>query len=181
MKNLAGNKSADEVILEELYLANIPAVKVEGSVGEVPYTYVGKLGKWTFRRAWYYWIASVEDTEKGLPLGEALALHNKKHPVKDTTLGKVIRSGGHAGGPSPDEYGANPFDTEELNTQLESLGYKKEYSEFLKESYIHISVGEISGLCNEGKLSIERYVSFYHIDEQIGLTEFAKALNGSIT
>jgi hypothetical protein len=29
MQNLAGNKEADKTILEELYLANIPAIKVE--------------------------------------------------------------------------------------------------------------------------------------------------------
>lgn len=54
MKNLAGNDQADRIILEELYLANIPTVKVDKHDSEVPYSYIGKIGSWTFKRAWYY-------------------------------------------------------------------------------------------------------------------------------
>jgi len=53
MKNLAGNSNADETILEDLYIANIPAVKVKDVKSEVPYTYIGKIGKWKFHRSWY--------------------------------------------------------------------------------------------------------------------------------
>ncbi len=181
MKNLAGNQKADETILEELYFANIPAIKVEINKGEVPYSFVGKIGKWTLKRAWYYWIASVEDDEIGLPLKIALELHNKKHPTKDDILGNIIRCGGHAGCPSPDEYGAQPIYNDELDKQLERIGYKKQYSDILKKEYIPITVGEVSKLCNEGKLTIERYVDCYHIDEQIGLNEFAKAINEALS
>jgi hypothetical protein len=181
MKNLAGNQKADETILEELYLANIPAIKVEINKGEVPYSFVGKIGKWTLKRAWYYWVASVEDNDTGLSLKTALELHNKKHPTKDDILGNIIRCGGHAGCPSPDEYGAQPIYNEELDNQLEAIGYKKQYSDILKKEYISITVGEVSKLCNEGKLTVERYVDCYHIDEQIGLNEFAKAINEALS
>jgi hypothetical protein len=176
MKNLAGHQKADETILEELYLANIPAIKVNHHQGEVPYSYVGKIGKWTFKRAWYYWIVSVEDGEMGLPLKIALELHNRKHPTKDEILGKIIRSGGHGGCLSPDEYGAQPIYNDELDKQLESIGYEKHYCEFINKDYISITVGEVSKLCNEGKLNVERYVDYYHIDEQIGLNEFANTI-----
>jgi len=137
MKNLCGVPSADETILEELYLANITSVKCPKNDGEVPYSFVGKVGKWTLKRAWVYWVASVEDDADGLPLKKALELHYKKHPIKNENLGRSIRCGGHAGSPSPDEYGAQP-------------------------------------IYNEGKLTVERYVNCYHIDDLIGLKEFAK-------
>lgn len=181
MENLAGVKNADETILEELYLAGIPAVKVERSTGEVPYSYIGKVGDWTFRRLWYYWSASVEERIKGLPFDVAMALHNRKHPVSEITgsnkkLGGIIRTGGYAGGISPDEYGAQPVYDKEYEEQLEKLGYKKEYHQFAPNGTFSLNVGEISKLCSEGKLTVKRYVDCYHIDEQIGLNEFVKTI-----
>ncbi|MFA5366317.1 MAG: hypothetical protein WC333_00140 [Dehalococcoidia bacterium] len=136
MKNLAGNKEADKSIKEELYLAGIEAIHVGGTVcSEVPYSIIGRIGYWTLTRAWYYWIATVERLEDGLPFEEALKLHNTPNPVdKDGLLGHLIRVGGHCGCPSPAEYGAR--------------------------------------LADNGK----RYVDGYHIDDQIGLNEFAKVL-----
>jgi len=176
MINLAGNKDADKHIKEELYLAGIEAID-QKSEGEVPYTIVGRLGNWKFRRAWYYWVATVERDEDGLPLVVAMGLHNTPHPADNKKkLGDTIRSGGHCGCPAPNEYGAQPVYNEELDEQLIKLGYKKEYFKPLDKSFIHISVGEVSRLCNEGKLTVERYVDCYHIDDQIGLLEFAKTL-----
>lgn len=176
MINLTRNENVDETILEELYLANIESIKVDTSNGRVPYSFIGKIGNWTFKRASYYWIATVEDPKFGLPLKSAMELHYSKHPIKNDILGNIIRCGGHCGCPSPDEYGAQPIYDDELDMQLESIGYKKEYSNFLKKEYISITVGEISKLCNEGKLNIERYVDCYHIDDQIGLNEFVKVI-----
>jgi hypothetical protein len=176
MINLAGNKDADKHIKEELYLAGIEAIS-ENAKGEVPYTIVGKIGNWKFRRAWYYWVASVERDEDGLPLDIAVKLHETPHPTDNgKKLGDSIRSGGHCGCPSPAEYGAQPVYNDELDNQLIALGYKKVYSDFIKKEYIPITVGEVSKLCNEGKLTVERYVDCYHIDDQIGLSEFAKTL-----
>lgn len=176
MKNLAGVKDADITIKEELYLAGIPMIKVDRNTGEVPFSYVGKIGNWTFKRAWYYWIVSPDEGANGLPLDIAMELHNRKHPVKDEILGDVVRAGGHAGGLSPDDYVAQPIYNEELDLKLEALGYKKEYNDFLKKEYISINFGEIAQLCRDGKLVIDRFVDCYHIDEQIGLNEFAKLI-----
>ena len=176
MNNLAGVKEADETILEELYLAGIPAIKVDKSTGGVPFSYVGKIGNWTFSRRWYYWSASVEDKATGLPVEIALELNNRKHPTNGEILGNIVRAGGHAGGISPEDYVGQPIYNEELDSQLESIGYKKEYNEFLKKEYISINVGEVAKLCNEGKLTVKRYIDCYHIDEQIGLNEFVKTI-----
>jgi hypothetical protein len=177
MENLAGNKEADRYIKEELYLADIPEVKVGLTTGEVPYTIIGKLGKWTFRRAWYYWVASVEDTRDGLILDKAIALHEKPHPTNDNKkiLGNVIRADGDCTCPSPKgSYVAKPVYDENLDKQLEALGYKKKRYGSL-EGW-EIIFGEIAKLCDEGKLTVDRYVDCYHIDDQIGLVEFAKAI-----
>jgi len=175
MKNLAGVKDADQTIKEELYLAGIPQIHEE-TKGEVPYTVIGSLGPWKFKRAWYYWVASVEDKRNGLPLAIASELHERKNPTSDVILGRSIRSGGHCGCPHPKEFGAQPIYNELLDERLKKLGYKEEYSEILKKKYIPITVGEVSKLCAEGKLGIEQYVDCYHIDDQIGLNEFVKTL-----
>ena len=62
MRNLAGNEKADEYIQEELFVAGVDLVEhEEGRVpGEVPTKYLGQLGPFTFRRAWYYWVVKGE-------------------------------------------------------------------------------------------------------------------------
>ena len=176
MKYLGGVIECDGDIREELYLAGIPAVEVENSKTTVPYSIVGKIGSWTFNRAWYYWIARSTDLVSGLPLDKAMELHNRKHPVKDMILGKMIRAGGDCGCLSPDSYVSEPVYNDELDAQLDALGYKKKYIKSLNDSFHDITVGEVSRLCNEGKLTVERYVNCYHIDDQIGLLEFANAI-----
>ena len=174
MKNLAGDKDCDKIIREELFIAKIP-VYTEEAEGEVPYSAIGKIGRWTLRRAWYYWEASVENKNEGLPLEAAMKLHNSYHPSMKI-IGNSVRSGGHCGCPSPDDFGAGPDYNEELNDRLLKLGYKEEYSKLLEMSYIPITVGEVSKLCNEGKLDVKRYVDCYHIDDQVGLNEFANLI-----
>jgi hypothetical protein len=175
MKNLAGLKEADEYIKEELYLAGIETIS-EKSDGEVPYTIIGRLGKWAFRRAWYYWVAKVEFRTAGLPVDQALELYNRKNPINGEILGGEIRSGGAAGSSAPDDYTAQPVYNEELENQLLALGYKKQYSDLLEEEYISINLGEMAELSKAGKITVPRYVDTYHIDTQIGLVEFAKFL-----
>ena len=70
MKNLAGDKACDTDILEELKEAGIPAIEEGARYFEVPYHYVGRLGNWTFRRAWYFWMV---DAENGKGLSEEVA------------------------------------------------------------------------------------------------------------
>lgn len=178
MKNLAGINEADETILEELYLANIQPIKTELTNTEVPYTYIGKVGNWTIKRGWRYWVATVDEPQLGLTLGKALELYNKKHPFKDDILGDIIRCGGSGG--SPEKCIAQPIYNAELDNKLEVIGYIKEYVKSLKSWYISITYGEIAELCNSGKLDVERYVESYHIDEQVGLNEFVKFINGLI-
>lgn len=95
-------------------------------------------------------------------------------------MGKIIRSGGNCVCPPPDEYGAQPIRSELVaeckkngfpTTSLKAMGYSEDETE-----YADLNVGEVSKLCNEGKLMVERYVDCYHVDEQIGLNELASVL-----
>jgi len=169
MINLAGSKEADRQIQKELYLAGIPVELVDESNGEVKYHYVGRIGNWVFRRAWTYWVASMPDTIKGLSFEKALALYNKPFPIKDEPIkifGDIIRCGGHCGGLSPAEYGAYPIFNDDFKLECKLIGVDLDL----------LSYGEISALYVEGKLKSPRFVNLYHIDNQIGLGEFASAV-----
>lgn len=177
MINLAGVKEADQTIKEELYLADIEAVPMK-TKGEVPYTIEGRIGNWRLRRAWYYWVATTELRTDGLPLKYALELFNIQNPIDNNKIiGSSIRSGGDAGCSSPEDYTSQPVYDEALEDKLMALGYEQVYSDVLERKYVPISVGEVARLCTEGKLEVERYVDCYHIDDQVGLNEFAKYLS----
>jgi len=84
----------DETVLAELAAAGIKAEGLEylrGNLGEVPTQYVGSLCLWTFKRAWYYWVAEGP----GVPPAKAEPFHQ--------TWGKQVRVAGHCGCPSPRE------------------------------------------------------------------------------
>ena len=107
-----------------------------------------------------------------------MILHNKPHPITNEILGEVIRSGGHCGCPSPDEYGAEPIYTDELYEKLRGLGKYKEI-ELGGKTYPQVNVGEISRLNKEGVLNVPFFVDTYHIDDQVGLLEFSNFLKSS--
>jgi hypothetical protein len=179
MKNLAGVQDADKSILEELYLAGIESVKVDTSKGDVPFTFVGKIGKWKLERRWYYWSAFVDDVKDGVPLQPALEFNNRKRPTDDTViLGDTVRAGGHGGGISPDDY-VGKTDRAELVSECKRIGLSTTSAKAMgwsedETEYSNLNYGEISKLCNEGKINCKRYIDVYHIDDQIGLNEFAK-------
>ena len=56
MRNLAGNEECDQYIERELTRAGIEVVRGERMDTEVPASITGKLGDFTFKRAWYYWM-----------------------------------------------------------------------------------------------------------------------------
>lgn len=169
MINLANDNNCDTTILQELQLAGIPIFPIPKSNTEVPFSNIGILLNWKFTRSWYYWSATVESTELGLPLEQALVLYNNGN--------RDIRAGGDYGSPSPECYVAQPIYNKLLYQQLYELGYKYESHPYNQnELYIPITVGEIADLCNSGKLKVNRYVKNYHIDSQYGLLEFANFL-----
>ena len=158
-----------------MYLSGIPSISIEKTNTEVPYSFIGKIGNWTFKRAWNYWVAETDSTKNGLILSKALELHYKKNPIDKTQImGTSIRSGGHCGCPSPDEYGADPCYDDNFYLKCKELSIEMRIVD--GKEYPILNCGQVSELCNEGKLTIERYVNCYHIDNQIGLNEFAHTI-----
>lgn len=100
--NLArGNPSEQEIeAITETCKAELITAGIEPFVfsfvlstsGEVPTKCGGSLSMWSFKRAWYYWVANGP----GLPVEVAEKLH--------ATHGRQVRVDGHCGCPSPREW-----------------------------------------------------------------------------
>lgn len=82
----------DGILINELESAGIGWEHADERYGEPQTLVVGNLHGWTFRRAWYYWIASgpILSNEYAMPLHES--------------HGKSVRVSGHCGCPSPEEW-----------------------------------------------------------------------------
>jgi hypothetical protein len=104
MKNLAGDASCDKYILQELETAGIPVATAKPHTNEVPYTIMGRLGGFTFHRAWYYWVVDG-------PMPMWLAERINIDPAN-----KAIRVAGHCGCPPPKEWGIQIGDEEYVTT-----------------------------------------------------------------
>lgn len=106
--NMAGKKElANVVLIAELTEAGILvhdySFNAEGEVGS---TIAGSLYGWSFKRAWYYWVAKGP----GLPPYHAHLLHQQ--------FGKEVRVDGHCGCPSPLEwYGGFACNNYHVDTQ----------------------------------------------------------------
>lgn len=167
MINLAGNKDADEYIEEELYLARIPT-GVEVTDDEVPYTIIGRLSGWVFKRAWYYYVASCPDG-LGLPYDTAVGLHERKYPISSMrykTLGEAIRATGHCECPHP------------KGLKYATLaGIEREFVEARKR-FPHIDFNSEETFNRSSTIVSDgvRYIRLYHIDTQVGLYEFANTI-----
>jgi hypothetical protein len=147
MKNLAGVQDCDVYIAGELALAGIKVVKGEKSTGEVPSSMTGKLGRFEFVRAWYYYRVAGE-----VPLEVAEELYN-------CVLGKRdIRVVGHCGCPPPRGW-ACPRSEDIFEFGLENKSF-----------------GEIRDLCECGGLNVPLFINSYHIDSQEGLNLFVEVI-----
>ena len=93
MNNYAGMSDKDEEIASELREAGIEVELHElfRDQGEVKTAVIGILFQWSFRRAWYYWVAKGP----GIPPMYADKLHEE--------YGKEVRVDGNCTCPSPKE------------------------------------------------------------------------------
>lgn len=95
--NLAGNIASDAYVKLELDLAGIPAEEGE-RYGEPGTCFKGKLGEYTFKRAWYYWMVSGP-----VPLDKAKIMY------ADEEGKKSVRVAGHCGCPPPEDWAHKGF------------------------------------------------------------------------
>lgn len=162
MKNMAGNRECDRVLQEELERAGIAIVRGERRLDEVPATITGKLGPFTFERAWYYWRV------KGpMPLDVARELY------ADPVGRQDVRVGGDCTCPDPSEqvtyYDADGFELvgdPDGKQAAEWAVWSAKYPEtFAKE--------RITFVPDAAAVAAKALVESYHIDSQAGLNLFA--------
>lgn len=102
MINLAGNPDCDHAIRRELKEAGVDLVFHERrSTHEVPASITGEIleGKFTFRRAWYYWVVSGD-----------VNIETARKMYADESR-RDVRVAGHCGSPPPDDW-ARPTEKE---------------------------------------------------------------------
>ena len=94
--NKAGDHAdTDQILRVELEAAGIDVHEHEfmrRNSGEVKTAIMGSLYGWSFKRAWYYWVAEGP----GIDVVTAEQLH--------ATHGRTVRVDGHCGCPSPSEW-----------------------------------------------------------------------------
>lgn len=95
MINLARNKDEDLTYVDTTVVEELTTAKIEPfntgrtQNGEVTTKYIGFCCGWTFKRAWYYYMADGP----GIPLDKAEEFHK--------VWGKQVRVDGDCGCPSP--------------------------------------------------------------------------------
>lgn len=167
MINLAGRKDCDDIINNELHRCRIDAVHGEKSSGEVPHTITGKLGAFTFRRAWYYWVV-----EGPMPVAKARELYADPCGRED------IRVAGHAGCPEPED----PW-LEYFAPDGKRVIPTKERTEF--ERFANSPTDTLRAVAERGiaefhfeddRTKYPAFVMQYHVDSELGLRLLADAI-----
>jgi hypothetical protein len=165
VKNLAGDKECDKYIKEELDRACIDVIPLDRKGYEVPASIGGRLGPFTFTRAWYYWMV-----EGPMPLNVAKELY--AHPEGART----VRVHGHCGCPAPEAW------VYWLNDNGSILWPRHKYEAELKQfSDSPVMLDSIKNMVDSGEYVVSDdlqkdgspYVTSYHIDDQAGLLLFA--------
>ncbi len=168
MLNLAGKPTAevDQIIENELTRCGIEVLRDQPiDHPEVKATICGRLGNLRFTRHWYYWGVTGR-----VPLEVAQRLY--ADPAGRTD----IRVDGHCGCPPPERWvqyystdGVRLLD--EKNRPEWTRIFKDELESVLKKNNSRFSPDPSI----EGKPCIESY----HIDSELGLYIFCKAIKGS--
>lgn len=174
MQNLAGHEEADSYIKDELTRAGITVVQNSAKSGEVVTQYKGELntkyGKFSFKRAWYFWIVDG-------PVPQDIAERLYEHPEGK----KNVRVGGHYGCPHPTEYGAERFD-QETGKKVISIEEYTKFIEWFRQMGDKASISDLEQkyVIKEDEKSCPYRVHSYHIDSQAGLLLFVLMLTDQL-
>ncbi|BCG50258.1 hypothetical protein [Ralstonia phage RP13] len=167
MRNLAGHKECDMFIIDELTNCGISLVKIEPGRSEVPYSVIGELdfngNKFTFKRAWYYWMVSGR-----VPLTVAQELY--KTPVGKNS----IRVAGHCGCPAP----VAPWITWRTSedNQVIPVYQEAQFKDFVERKHIPQEVMDKYVFSDTPEKIATPYIESYHIDTELGLYIFVEAI-----
>lgn len=169
--NLAGKDPAvaDARIREELQAAGIEVVEHEALLNhpEVHTHCAGKLGGFTFRRNWYYWVVRGR-----VPLAAAEKLY------ADPEGKRTVRVAGHCGCPPPEKWATRYIAGDK---EIVPTSQKAEIDRFVKRLREKGRVAEaaevLAGIYfSDDPKAGEPFVESYHIDSQEGLNLFVRVL-----
>jgi hypothetical protein len=166
MKNLAGNKDCDKDIRDELERACIDVIPMSLTTNEVPANLGGRLGPFTFTRAWYYWVVWG-------PMPHAVAKELYVHPEGART----VRVAGHCGCPAPEDPwitwyspdGSHLWRRDKYEAEVKQYSDSPKFTKMVKDL---IDSGEYQ-VSDDLDKDGAPYVMSYHIDDQAGLLLFA--------
>jgi len=163
MRNLAGHPDATMHAREELILAGIEVVSVVLQ-GEVQAAVEGRLGPYTFRRAWYYWV-----------MRGAVPLELAERMYQDPTGRRDVPVAGHCGCPPPAEWvtyltedGEKVFQGETGRRRATS-GILERVTDRWGEHLVAPTPASVPG--------VRPFVTSYHIDSQEGLNLFVRMVS----
>jgi hypothetical protein len=182
MKNLATHEMDDKVandhnhlridheVETELLRCGIEVVHGDRSKGEVPASITGRLGSFTFSRAWYYWVVSGN-----VPLEVA------KELFADVVGATDIRVNRNCTCPAPEGYNIEWLSLDAR--KVASLEDKKKFAEWAaKEADSPFKVIGEDGLKiyefsdDPASIGAKAYITSYHIDSELGLRIFADTI-----
>jgi hypothetical protein len=166
--NLAGHVNPNFTIERELIRCRIDVVHGETSKGEVATSLTGRLGPFTFRRAWYYWVASGP-----VPLDVADELY------ADPVGREDVRVAGHCGCPAPRDHGVTWYGGD--GARLNETGKRDEFLRYLASSGQGMKESAARMLDDyrfvDNPAAVGRgFVELYHIDSEVGLRLFADTI-----
>lgn len=184
MINLAGVATCDETIRTELAAAGIDIVEGDRRRCGVPYSLTGRLGAFSFRRAWYYWMVS------GLmPLEAAKRMAKTPCPAKThyawslatdkgernyrTLYGARMRAQ-RLGGQVKKSRRAIQLASLTANDVIRVRGYAGGADPEEMATW-HDEAGNYLHMYQPGARA---YVRSYHIDTQAGVNLFAETIRG---
>lgn len=156
MKNLAGDKDCDRDVERELTRCKIEIVRGDRTDREVPASITGKLGPFTFRRAWYSWVV-----DGPMPLEVARELY--ADPVGKTD----VRAGGDAGCRPPETW-ADYFDADGRLLTHDPDGKQAAEWDRLAPQLLP-NAPRPNFVPDAPAVAAKAFVDTYHVDTEIGL------------
>lgn len=165
MINLAGNKDCDVAIEWELTRCKIEVVRGERSDRrEVPASITGKLGPFTFWRAWYYWVVNGP-----MPLEAARELY--ADPVGKTD----VRVAGNCGCPAPEPPWVEYYDADGHFLVQDPEGKQAaEWDQIAPRLFP--DAPRPNFVPDAPAVAAKAFVDTYHVDTEIGLRLLADTI-----
>mgnify|MGYP003553891872 FL=1 len=165
MQNLAGHPKATAHCAVELQQAGVPIEVLDQPYGEPKSDVGGRLGDFTFRRLWYYWVVYGP-----MPLAQAETLYADPAGRDD------VRAAGHCGCPHPsseavwyrpDGMQVAPDPSGKQRAQLADLVTRR--PDLANDTYVFAdSVDDVP--------TARPYVASYHVDSMAGLSLLARTI-----